>query len=86
MAKRFLEPLCKKRVWQFFYESLLSMGKDYETYDLTDAELNKIREDFERFLEYQRYNEIEQEIMRKEFIELYNFYRRKRDEINLPYT
>jgi len=81
---RFLEPLCRKRVWEFFYISLQKMGKDYESYDLSDAELERIRRDFEELIKL--YNEVEQEIMRKEFIELYNFYKRKRDEINLPYT
>jgi len=84
MEEKFLEPLCRKRVWEFFYESIFSLGKDYEKYDLTDAELNKIRKDFEYFVKH--YNEVEQKIMRKEFIELYNFYKRKRDEINLPYS
>lgn len=86
MAKRFLEPLCKKIVQMFFYEEIWKMGKKYEEYDLTDAELNKIRADFEQFLEYQRYNKIEREKMRQEFEALCSFYRSKRDEINLPYA
>jgi len=84
MERKYLEPLCKKRVWEFFYISLQKMGKDYESYDLSDAELERIKSDFERFVRF--YNNVEQEIMEKEFVELYNFYRRKRDEINLPYT
>jgi len=84
MERKYLEPLCKKRVWEFFYISLQKMGKDYESYDLSDAELERIKSDFERFVRF--YNNVEQEIMEKEFVELCNFYRRKRDEINLPYT
>jgi len=84
MMKRFLEPLCKKRVQMFFYEEIWKMGRKYENYDLTDAELDNIENKFYSML--QHYNSAEQKIMKEEFEELCRFYKRKRDEINLPYS
>lgn len=84
MERKYLESLCKRRAWEFFNMSLQKRGKDFEAYDLSDGELEAIRRDFEDFVKF--YNPVEQEIMRKEFVEIYNFYRRKRDEINIPYS
>ena len=84
MRRKFLEPLCKKRVQMFFYEEIWKMGRKYENYDLTDAELSNIERKFDNFIK--GYNPVEQEIMKDEFKELCKFYRRKRDEINLPYS
>ncbi len=81
--QRFVVPLCKKRVSQYFLDSVDKLGKEYDRYDLTDKELETIREGFKTFLDF--YNKIEQEIMEECFENLIKFYKRKRDEINSPY-
>jgi len=84
VEKEILEPLCRKRVLDFFYGMLYSMGKDPTNYYLTDADFIAIKREFNK--ELGEYSKTERELMEKEFIELLSIYKMKRDEINSTYA